>query len=158
MRIERIHVLDIPPIKNFSVDNLGDVVVLAGPNGVGKSRLLQGIVEFFQNPLQSLFTHRGIELTLTATCESEESEWGKNKLDASNANDMQHLLATLTQVHRRAALRSSILSFESDRNLPGGIPVANAPFVVEDPFDEDQGWNATFAPIRGRLQDTMQAL
>src|SRR5206468_1198416 len=60
--------------------------------------------------------------------------------------------------HRRAALRSSILWFESDRNLPGGIPVANAPFVVEDPFDEDPGWNATFAPIRGRLQDTMQAL
>lgn len=32
------------PVKHFSVNNLSDVIVLAGRNGVGKTRLVQGIL------------------------------------------------------------------------------------------------------------------
>lgn len=40
MRISEIYASDIPPVKLFSADQLSDVVVLAGPNGVGKTRLI----------------------------------------------------------------------------------------------------------------------
>ena len=36
MKIKKITATDIPPIKNFMADDLKDLVVIAGPNGVGK--------------------------------------------------------------------------------------------------------------------------
>ena len=39
MRIRAIHALDVPPVIRFVAEELTDVVVLAGPNGVGKTRL-----------------------------------------------------------------------------------------------------------------------
>jgi hypothetical protein len=48
VRIKAISAKDIEPIKFFQVDDLSDVVVIAGPNGVGKSRLLNWVLNFFQ--------------------------------------------------------------------------------------------------------------
>ena len=37
MKIARYSVVNLAPIKRFEVDGLMDVVVFAGPNGVGKT-------------------------------------------------------------------------------------------------------------------------
>jgi len=50
MRIRSIHAANVPPVGLFSVDDLSDVVVLAGPNGVGKTRLVESILSAFRNP------------------------------------------------------------------------------------------------------------
>ena len=49
MRIKRISVSDIAPVKRFDVDDLSDLVVIAGPNGVGKTRLVSGLLSLFQS-------------------------------------------------------------------------------------------------------------
>lgn len=49
MRITGIPAENVPPIESFGIEGLSDVVVLAGPNGVGKSRLIQWLLLFFQN-------------------------------------------------------------------------------------------------------------
>ena len=49
MRIKKILAKDILPVKLFEVDNLSDLVVIAGPNGVGKTRLISGILQYMQN-------------------------------------------------------------------------------------------------------------
>ena len=51
MKIRRYTLQDLAPIRRFDIDNLTDVVVLASPNGVGKTTLLNGLLQVFQNPV-----------------------------------------------------------------------------------------------------------
>ena len=53
MRIKSITVKNAPPIKNFQVDNLSDLVVIAGANGAGKTRLIQNILQYLQGSASS---------------------------------------------------------------------------------------------------------
>jgi ABC-type transport system involved in cytochrome c biogenesis ATPase subunit len=41
MRIVSIDANNIPPVNRFHVDELSEVVVIAGPNGIGKTRLIR---------------------------------------------------------------------------------------------------------------------
>jgi len=49
LRIKKISATEVLPVKNFEVDNLSDLVVIAGPNGVGKTRLITALLQNFQN-------------------------------------------------------------------------------------------------------------
>lgn len=49
MRIKAIRARNISPVKVFEVESLSDVVVIAGPNGVGKTRLVNALLAYFQN-------------------------------------------------------------------------------------------------------------
>jgi hypothetical protein len=46
VRIAGATITDTPPVRLFEVGQLSDVVVLAGPNGVGKTRLVQAIIPY----------------------------------------------------------------------------------------------------------------
>jgi len=39
MRIKSITAKNVPPVKLFQTGDLSDIIIIAGPNGVGKSRL-----------------------------------------------------------------------------------------------------------------------
>lgn len=84
MRIRSISVLNTPPVKRFEVDDLSDLVVLAGPNGVGKTRLLQRIV----NHLRGATPNPEISGVVEATSLDEEEAWGTQRLDMSDSDDM----------------------------------------------------------------------
>ena len=60
MRIKRISAQDIAPVQAFIAEDLKDLVVIAGPNGVGKTRLVNGLLSYFQNPRPN---RRGAHLT-----------------------------------------------------------------------------------------------
>lgn len=47
MKIQALKISDYSPIKNFEIDNLGNIVIIAGTNGSGKSRLMQAIINTF---------------------------------------------------------------------------------------------------------------
>jgi predicted ATPase len=49
MRITSIKASNVLPVKKFEVDELSDTIVIAGPNGVGKSRLIQNVLAHIQN-------------------------------------------------------------------------------------------------------------
>ena len=40
MRLRAIHASKVNPVRLFSIEDLSDIVVFAGPNGVGKTRLI----------------------------------------------------------------------------------------------------------------------
>jgi len=50
MKITKIQAKDIGPIKNFEIENLGEVIIVAGANGSGKTSLKNAIIQSFQNP------------------------------------------------------------------------------------------------------------
>src|SRR4030042_1622811 len=97
MRLNRISVTDVPPIKNFDVSDLSNIIVLAGPNGVGKTRLAQAILSHFQNPTG----FNNVQLVLHATTEEELQDWGKNEIDTANQEDALRLQTLLHKGRRR---------------------------------------------------------
>jgi recombinational DNA repair ATPase RecF len=48
MKISSVAIKDFPPIKNLAVEGMGNMVILAGVNGSGKSRLKDAIIQTFQ--------------------------------------------------------------------------------------------------------------
>jgi len=136
--------------------------VLAGPNGVGKTRLIEALLQFFQNPGQFAWqttpTGRArIRLVVDATSQTERTEWTKGTLDTQVPADAQLLVRTLQKARSRANWRSSVLNFESDRTIQQVNPLAFT-WDSQDPWQENMGWNVGLGGLRARFQDTMHGL
>jgi hypothetical protein len=153
MRLAKIDVEEILPVRRFAIDRIADVVVIAGPNGVGKSRLIEGLLQKFQNPA----AHPQTRLTLQATCKVEREEWGKEHMDTAAPGDVELLTRTLQRNRSRRQWNSSVISFESDRSIQQISPYTFT-WDISDPWLENIGWNQTFGGLRARFQDTMHSL
>src|SRR3569833_314933 len=92
MRLTAIYASDVHPVKRFEIANLSDVVVIAGQNGVGKSRLIGGLLGRFQN-LNAI--QNNIRLVVEATSENERNAWQQNSLDTSIQAAAIKFLSTL---------------------------------------------------------------
>ena len=154
MRIKEIAAKDVLPVRQFRVDSLSDVVVIAGQNGVGKSRLVDGLIARFQNP----HVHPGgVRLLVEATCERERTAWGQLVLDTDVPPDLQKLAGTLQANKSRTKWESSVIHFESDRSIAQIHPY-QFNWDVVDPWGEALGWNMTFGGLKARFQDTLHSL
>jgi len=154
MRLRAISVRNTPPVQLFAVDSLSDVVVLAGPNGVGKTRLLERII----NHLRVATPNPDVAGQIEATCSEERQSWaGKDVLDLSSPDDMALLQATL-QTHRlRRNWRSSLVHIESDRAIQKLAALAFS-WDMPDPEEEEVPWDRTIGFMRDRFQDTVHSM
>ena len=152
MRIKAIRARDIAPIKTFEVESLSDVVVIAGPNGVGKTRLIEALLAYFQN-----LSGDAISFVVEATHKNETAAWSKTELDTSIAGDAQLLTETLQKNRRRRNFLSSVLYYESDRSIQNIKPL-QFEWEMTDPWEEELSWNMTFGGLRKRFQDTLHAI
>lgn len=153
MLLKSIRAKDILPVLKFEVENLSDVVVLAGRNGVGKTRLLQALISGFQNPVGQQNTQFIIE----ATNEEERKRWGKNHLDTSLMQDAQLLQSTLQENRYRKNWNGSVINIESDRSIQKISPYQFS-FDAVDPDKEQIGWNFMFGGLKARYQDTQHSI
>jgi len=152
MRIQAIKAKNIPPVDNFEVENLSDLVVVAGANGVGKTRLINALLQYLQN-----FKTPNISCIIEATDKSEESAWGKKELNTFQAPDVNLLKATLQKNQQRRNFISSILYFESDRSIQKIQPYKFT-WDTPDPWVEAVSWNITFGGLQNRFQDTLHSI
>ena len=76
MKIAEIRVNNIPPVARFEAADLAEVVVIAGPNGVGKTRLINQLISNLQQSVPNAQT----TLTIEATCDEERQAWGANTI------------------------------------------------------------------------------
>ena len=77
MKITAITASNLPPIDNLSISEMESIVIIAGTNGSGKSRLKQAIVQTFQNP-----GGPQLDLTIQATRIAEErTRWGNDRIE-----------------------------------------------------------------------------
>ncbi len=153
MRIVSIAIADMPPINRFEVEGLRDLVVLAGPNGVGKTRLMQHVLAFLENPNQDLATR----LCLEATCDAERAAWGRDRISTSEPAGLRALKETLKRSRRRREWNSSLLYFDSDRRV-GRVMPPKFDWHIPDPYKESIGWNSTFRPVAKRFEETVHSM
>src|SRR5215831_6762853 len=136
MRLKLIEAVDVPPVKVFSADNLSDVVVLAGPNGVGKTRLVEHLLQFFRNPQPN----GNLRLVIQATDDIERTAWGKDTLDTTDPADCNRLRNTLQANRKRNQWDGAILNFDSDRSIQQINPFQFS-WDFQDPWKEQIGWD-----------------
>ena len=153
MRIRSIDAKDIPPVHRFAVQNLSDTIVIAGPNGVGKTRLIQAFLQHFQNPRVA----GSMTTTLEATCKEESERWGKGILDTSVPDDALLLRQTLMASRRRRNWQSSVMYFESNRTIKKVTPYEFT-WDIKDPDEDNINWKSTFTGLQNRWQDTQHSI
>ncbi len=154
MRLVKYLVRNLPPLLFFEANDLSEVVVFAGPNGVGKTTLLNGLLQIFQNPISG----GNISVTVRATSSEETKAWGgRAVLDTSVPAEAQLLRSFLQRQHKRGQLRGGVLNFDSARAFEQIQPYAWS-WLFADPFEEQIGWDVSFKPTKGRFQDVVHAL
>lgn len=159
MRLRAIHAANVNPVKLFSVQDLSDVVVFAGPNGIGKTRLVETTLAAFRNPnsYRAIGPQPNLRLVIEATSPTEKQEWGKDMLDTADSDDAQKLTRTLQKSRRRSNWQSSVLNFESDRTI---LQIQPYQFTwdYQNPFEEGVGWDVSFSGLKSRFQDTLHSI
>lgn len=143
---------NLPPVARFEATGLADVIVIAGPNGVGKTRLLQGLLAYLRSGGAG-----NTACVIESTCPEESEAWGKSELDLADPADVPLFQQTIQATRRRRNWKSSIVNFESDRSLRNLVPLAFT-FDMQDPEEEQVGWDSTFGFMRDRYQDTVDSL
>lgn len=153
MKIRDVGLTDALPVRRLEIADVSDVVVIAGPNGVGKSRLIQQLIAH----LRSGAANGQFQCVIEATIAAETEQWGKSRLDLSDATDAGTFARTLQASRRRRNLRSSLINFESDRTVQNIQPL-QFQWDMPDPEEEDMVWDVTFGFMRDRFQDTVHSM
>lgn len=153
MRLKSFSVIGYPPIRRFDASNLLDVVVLGGRNGVGKSRILEAVIQCFVSP----HGQQSMRLLLEATSPEETQTWGQPVLDTAIAADAKKLHTHLNRIRSRANWTGSIIRFDSDRSIQQINPYSFT-WDIPDPDAEHIGWNLMYGRLRDRFQDTLHAI
>lgn len=152
MRIRAIHASNVPPIVLFAAEDISDIVVIAGPNGVGKTRLVAALIAYFQN-----LNDTNVRFKIQATSDEEAVAWGKREIDTVVPQDATLLRNMLQQNRQRRNLKSSVFYYESNRSIQKIQPLAYQ-WDMPDPWEEQLSWNVTFGGLAGRFQDTLHAI
>lgn len=153
MQLIEIFAREIKPIKLAHISDMSDTVVLAGPNGVGKTRLVSALLQYVQN----LRVDPNFYIRACATCEAEQAEWKKTELDTRNTPDVALLRTTLQKRHKRSNLTSSFLNFESNRTIQRVEPY-NWDWNFGDPFLEEVNWNFGLGNMTSQFQDMLHSI
>src|SRR4051812_65464 len=98
MRIKSLSVENAGPLKRVQVEEMSDVVVFAGPNGVGKTQLNQAILQIVRDPRPT----PNAVITMEATCEQERNVWKKDLLSTQDGQDCELLRQLLQQGKKRS--------------------------------------------------------
>ncbi|MBX3664246.1 MAG: ATP-binding protein [Burkholderiales bacterium] len=152
MRLKSVCIESLNGIDKVEIGDLADVVVFAGPNGVGKTRILRALVDFFRKPRAG-----NVRILVEATSDAEAMTFGKPQLDTGIPSDTEKLRGLLTKSQRRNRYRSTVLNFESDRSIVQIQPF-NFSWDFNDPFEEDVGWDQTYTFLRDRFSDVQHSL
>lgn len=153
MRLRSFEITNVGPIKRVHVADMADVVVFAGPNGVGKTHILTALINCARNPRDPKRTWLEIE----ATNDDDRARWKKSRLDTKVPADADIWAATMQRSQRRNRYQSSFLNFDSDRAIRN---VQQYPFAwdIGNPLLEDVGWDIGFSALFNRYNDVRHSL
>jgi predicted ATPase len=153
MRLRSFRISKSGPVQLVDISDMADVVVLAGPNGVGKTTLINAIMAHARDPRPST----EIRLIAESTTDEEIAAWGKRLIDTQDSTDCNLLKATLRRNQRRNRYQSSVLNFDSDRAIRNIQSYAFS-WEIGNPLSEELGWDVSFNPLQNRYNDVRHSL
>ncbi|MES1218868.1 MAG: AAA family ATPase [Bacteroidota bacterium] len=110
MRIKNLEINNWQVIREANFNELGDLVVIAGPNGVGKTKIKEAIVYIFQNGGSP---PAGSKVVLEATSKEERDTWGKTEFSLP-----QGIFASIfNRQNKRLKTNSRLIQVDSNRNI-----------------------------------------
>ena len=152
MRIDRIILQDHPPIKMFEVETSSNVVIIAGANGSGKTRLKEALVNTFRSPNNPLAS-----LSISATRDKEEAAWGRASFDVTVDQPCSILRDYLTTRTGTQAYTGTIIQIDSDRAVQP-VKFELISLATVDPDDEDVNYNYYLNPFINRWQQLVNKI
>lgn len=153
MRIQSFEVRDTGPLKLVNVSELSNVVVLAGPNGVGKTNINNALLTLARNP----HPNATFWMIVEATDEEEKSRWGQKTLDTRDPREAGILRQHLQRNQRRNKYQGSFLNFDSDRAIRN-VQSFSFSWDIGNPFGEDISWDVGMQPLQSRYNDVRHSL
>lgn len=112
MRITTISAENILPIKQVKIENLDSVVIIAGANGSGKSRLKQSIIQTFQSPQSPQ-----LNLTIKSTRPEEEGRWRQDTIELIKNENNPLFHQYMESRTRGGSYAGTVIQIDSQRNI-----------------------------------------
>ncbi len=149
MKITSLEINNFPPIKNFKIEDFGDVTIIAGANGSGKTRLKDAIVQTFQGGLQ-------IGLTIKATRKEETKAFGGDSISTQQGETNETLKQYIKnrRFGGRARYVGSLVQIDSDRDIHT-INYSKVDWLGADPDDTETPFNWGYRSFADRWQEFM---
>ena len=148
MRIKSFKLTNHKPITNLEINDLGDIVIIAGANGSGKTRLKQAIVTTLQgNPL--------VSMTLEATRKEEEDPkyFGGSEINVVQGQQNQILTNYInSRKYGSGRYVGSLVQIDSNRSIQT-LKYNAVNWLGGDPDDTVSPSNFYFNPFTNRWQD-----
>lgn len=110
MRIDSLRLDNYPPLRHFEIAASSSVVIIAGANGSGKTRLKQAIIETFSDP-----SSPRASITLGATRPEEEKVWGGKLLLVTAGQPCVPLQTYMGSQTRGRSYVGTVIRIDSDR-------------------------------------------
>ena len=148
MRIKSLWIKEYPPIKNLSMGELGDIVIIAGANGSGKTRLKEAIVQTLQGNPQ-------LSLDIEATKKEEVTKFNSNLISVVQWEQNQILNEYMkSRRFGRGRYVGSLVQIDSQRNIET-IKYTQISYQVSDPDDTETPTNWGYQKFSDRWRDFM---
>ncbi|WP_343583129.1 AAA family ATPase [Herbaspirillum sp.] len=151
MKIRELHLNDWMVIKQADFEDLSDFVVIAGPNGVGKTKIKDAIVYIFQNNGNP---PPGCRVILEATNEEEKTAWGREQLVLPQPNFWQFFQRN----NKRLKTKSRLIQIDSNRVVES-VAFQQLTFQsIGNPEEEEVGYSYGFNNVKDRFADICRTL
>lgn len=131
MKLKIINAKDFPPLRHFEIAELGDIVIIAGANGSGKTRLKDAIVQTFRNP-----NAPQIEVTIQSTRPDQESKvWGAEEITLKPGAPSAEIQSYMASRTRGGTYTGSVIQIDSNRSVQ---PIKFQPITLATPDPDDE--------------------
>ena len=152
MKIQRLDVEGFPPITKFETGELPSLVVIAGANGSGKTRLLVAISNTFRNPSSS-----EISLTARSTRKEEREAWGDEILEIEKGAENTALQNYMNSRSRGGTYVGSVIQIDSDRSVQA-VKFQPITLATPDPDDAEINFIYYLSPFANRWPDLVNKI
>jgi len=152
MKIAELRATAIPPIRQFEISGMGSVVIVAGANGSGKTRLKDAIIGTFRTPKSPR-----VHLCIEATRPEESSAWGQDSLVTEPDTRHSKLEEYMSTRTRGGTYVGSVIQVDSDRSIRP-ISFGTIAYATPDPDDADINYTYYLSSFGGRWSDLVNKI
>lgn len=152
MRLESISLKDHPPLREATIETSSSVVVIAGANGSGKTRLKNAIAATFRSPGGA-----SASLRIRATRAEEETAWGSKEISVVPNQPNEAFASYMRGRTRGNSYTGTAVQVDSDRSVQQ-IKFQSFGFSTGDPDEEEHALSYYLSPFTSRWTELVNRM